>query len=107
MKTARIAAGIAFAAGTAYSLHAGNTTLVVFFASLLAVALPAPGLISRTSEISLGTFRVSFKDRIDRMHALSWEEKRDFKKRIDAAESLEEALGVFASLAEGRRNRDG
>jgi hypothetical protein len=105
MKGAQIAAGIVLAAGAAYSLHAGNTTLVIFFTSLFAVAMLAPGLISRTSEISLVGFRASFKDRIERSSALSEEEKRDLKKRIEGAASLDEALDVLASFAEGRAKK--
>jgi hypothetical protein len=107
VKTAQIAAGIAFAAGAGYSLYTGKTGLAVFFASLLAVALLAPGLLSRTSEVSFGSFRASFKDRIDGLSALSEEEKRDYKKRIDGARSFEEALDIFASLAGERLNRNG
>lgn len=100
MKGGQIAAGVALAAGAAYSLHADNTVLVIFFTSLFVVAMLAPGLISRTSEISVAGLRASFKKRIDGIPALSDEEKRHLKKRIDEAGSLEEALDVFASLAE-------
>ena len=105
MKTAQIAAGIAFTAGAAYSLHAGNTTLVIFFTSLLAVALLAPGLISRASELSLGGFRATFKKKIDSLAGLSQDEKRELKKRIDGADSLDEALDILASFTAGRRDK--
>jgi hypothetical protein len=102
MKSAQIAAGIALAAGAGYSLYVGNTPLVIFFTSLFVVALLAPGLISRTSEVSLGGFRASFKKRIDGLPTLSDEEKTDLKKRIDGADSLDEALDIFASSTAGR-----
>ncbi len=105
MRAARIAAGIVLAAGAAYSLHAGNTVLVIFFTSLFVVALLSPGLISRTSEISLGGFRASFKKKIDGIPALSDEEKIDLKKRIDEAGSLDEALDVLASFTAGRLDK--
>lgn len=105
MKGGQIAAGVALAAGAAYSLYAGNTVLVIFFTSLFVVAMLAPRLISRTREIDVGGFRASFKERIDKLPALSEKEKRDLKKRIDEAGSLDDALDVLASLAEGRTDR--
>jgi len=99
VKAAQIAAGIALGAGAAYSLYAGYTKLVVFFTSLFVVALLAPGLISRMTEVSLGAFRASFKDRIDAMPHLGEEEKRELKSRIDGAGSLDEALDVLVSSA--------
>jgi mannose/fructose/N-acetylgalactosamine-specific phosphotransferase system component IIB len=105
MKTAQVAAGIAFACGAAYSVYSGNTTLVIFFTSLFAVATLAPGLIARISEISVGNFRASFKKRIDGSPALSEEEKHTLKKLVDKADSLEEMLDVLASFALGRKDR--
>jgi hypothetical protein len=102
MRSAQIAAGAVLAAGAAYSLHAGNTTLVIFFTSLFAIALLAPGLISRTSEVSLGSFRASFKKKIDSLGGLSENEKHELKKRIDGAESLDEAIDILASVNPGR-----
>lgn len=105
MRSLRIAVGVLLAMGAAYSLYAGNTTLVIFFTSLFVVALLAPGLISRTSEVSLGDFRLSFKKRVDMMPDLSDEARAELKKRIDAAESLDDALDVFVSLSAGRLNK--
>jgi hypothetical protein len=106
MKTAQIIAAVALAVGGAYSLHAGNTTLVIFFGALFVIALLAPGLLSRTSEVSLGSFRASFKERVDGIAGLSDEEKRDLKTRIDAATSLDEALDVIASFTAKRIDRE-
>ena len=106
MKTAQIIAGVVLAAGAAYSLYGGNTVLTIFFTSLFVVAMLAPGLIARTSEISLGDFRASFKKKIDGQAELSDDDKRELKARIDAAGSLDEALDIIASFAAKRRNRD-
>ena len=105
MKVAQIVAGVALAAGGAYSLYAGNTMLVVFFGALFTIALLAPRLLSRTSEVSLGTFRASFKEKVDGIAGLSDEEKRDLKSRIDGAGSLDEALDVIASFTAKRVDR--
>ncbi len=105
MRGAQTAAGIVLAAGAAYSLYTGNTTLVIFFTSLFAVAMLAPRLISKTSEISLGVFRASFKERIDRSAALSEEQKQDLKKRIEGAGNVDEAVEVLTSFAEGRAGK--
>jgi hypothetical protein len=106
MKGAQLSTGIVSAGGAVYSLWGENTTLVIFFTSLFAVAVLAPGLVSRTSEISLGVFRASFRGRIKRSSALSEEEKRDLKKRIEGAGSLDEVLDVLASFAEGRADKN-
>jgi hypothetical protein len=106
MKGGQIAAGVVLAAGAAYSLYSGNTALAVFFAALFTVAMLAPRLISRTSEVSFGDFRASFKKSIDNLPALSDEERRDLKKRIDAAASVDEAVAVIASIAGGRAHRE-
>ena len=105
MKPARIAAGVALAAGAAYSLYAGNDGLVIFFTVLFVIALLAPGLISRTSEVTLGDFRASFKKRVDAAPELSGEEKAELKRRMDEAGSLDEAMDVIASVFPGRSDK--
>jgi hypothetical protein len=105
MRVAQIVAGTVLAAGGAYSLYAGNTMLVVFFGALFTIALLAPGLLSRTSEVSLGAFRASFKEKVDGISELSNEEKQELKARIDGAGSLDEALDVIASLTAKRVDR--
>jgi|GEM_PF-3216220 len=107
MRASQIVAGAALAAGAAYSLYSGNTALVVFFTSLFAVAVLAPGLISRTSEVSIGDFRASFKTKIDGMAGLSDDDRRDLKARIDGAVSLDEALDIIASFAAKRIDKNG
>lgn len=105
MKSAQIMVGVVLAAGAAYSLYAGNTVLTIFFTSLFVVAMLAPGLISRTSEISLGDFRASFKKKIDGQAQLSDDDKRELKARVDGAGSLDEAIDIIASFAAKRGDR--
>ena len=98
MKTAQIWAGVLLAGGVVYSLYKGNTALVIFFTSLFVVAVLAPGLISRTSEFSLGSLRASFREKIDRADNLTDEQKGVLKARVEKAASLGEALDAVISF---------
>ncbi len=92
------AGGLAF--GAAYSFYIDNTPLVIFFSVLFVVVLIEPRLLSRISEVSIGSFRATFKRRIEKLKDLSPTEKDDIKRRVDQARSIEEIVDAVVGMIE-------